>query len=118
MIEQSHDKWGPIWPASIAPFQVQICALNINQDKVGEVAEDLYQELTNLEIEVLYDDRNEKAGVTFAEADLIGVPHRIIISKKTLAENQVEYKTRDGSAKEMISLNDIVGYIQQRLTVA
>ena len=115
VIEQSHDKWGPIWPASIAPYQVHICALNINQDNVGEVSEDLYQQLSNLNIEVLYDDRNEKAGVAFAEADLIGIPNRIIISKKTLAENKVEFKTRNGSIKEMIPLEDVVGFIQQRL---
>ena len=115
VIEQSHDKWGPIWPASIAPYQVHICALNINQDKVGEVAEDLYQQLVNLNIEVLYDDRNEKAGVAFAEADLIGIPNRIIISKKTLAEQKVEFKTRDGSLKEMIALDDVVAFIQQRV---
>lgn len=115
VIEQSHDKWGPIWPASIAPYQVHICALNINQDNVGQVAEDLYKQLIDLNIEVLFDDRNEKAGVAFAEADLIGIPNRIIISKKTLAEQQVEFKTRDGSVKEMVSLDEIVAFIQQRV---
>jgi len=115
VIEQSHDKFGPIWPVSIAPFQVHICALNINQDNVEEVAEGLYQKLGEAGIEVLFDDRNEKAGVTFAEADLIGVPNRIIISKKTLAEKKVEFKTRDGSLKDMIPLDEVVAFIQQKV---
>jgi prolyl-tRNA synthetase len=117
VIEQSHDKWGPIWPANIAPYQVHICALNINQDNVGQVAEDLYRQLTDLNIEVLFDDRNEKAGVAFAEADLIGIPNRIIISKKTLAEQQMEFKTRDGSVKEMVALDEMVAFIQQRVAL-
>jgi prolyl-tRNA synthetase len=115
VIEQSHDKYGPIWPAAIAPFQVHLCALNPKKDGVMEAAEKLYRELQDLKIDVLYDDRGEKAGFMFNDADLIGVPLRLIISPKTLAENQVEFKTRDGSCKEMLDLDQVVAFIQDRL---
>jgi prolyl-tRNA synthetase len=115
VIEQSHDKYGPIWPAAIAPFQVHLCALNPKKDGVMEAAEKLYRELQDLKIEVLYDDRGEKAGFMFNDADLIGVPLRLIISPKTLAENQVEFKTRDGSCKEMLDLDQVISFIQDRL---
>jgi prolyl-tRNA synthetase len=115
VIEQSHDKYGPIWPAAIAPFQVHLCALNPKKDGVKDVAEKLYQELLDQNIEVLYDDRGEKAGFMFNDADLIGVPLRLIVSPKTLKENQVEFKTRDGSCREMLDLDQAVAFIQDRL---
>ncbi len=102
VIEGSHDKFGPVWPMAIAPFQVHICALNPKKEGVTEVAEAIYGELTERGIEVLYDDRGEKAGFMFNDADLIGVPLRLVISPKTLAEGKVEFKTRDGSRSEMV----------------
>ncbi len=100
VIEQSHDQYGPIWPKSIAPFQVQICALNLNEPSVRETAEKLYETLTRQGVETLYDDRNEKAGSAFSDADLIGAPFRITISPKTLARGMIELKARDGSLQE------------------
>ena len=115
VIEQSHDKFGPIWPMSIAPFQVHICALDIKKPRVKETAEELYKELINDGIEVLYDDRGEKAGFMFNDADLIGIPLRVIISPKTLAHDQVEFKTRDGSKKEFISLGKVSSVIRKEI---
>lgn len=112
VIEQSHDTFGPIWPFSIAPFEVQICALNINKQGVGEAAENLYQTLLAAGIDVLYDDRNEKAGVAFNDADLIGVPFRLIVSPKTLENRSVEFKTRDGKKQEMWSMDTVPEKIQ------
>jgi prolyl-tRNA synthetase len=107
-IEQSHDQYGPIWPMSIAPYQVHLIALNINQDEVRKAAEKIYSELLAQGVEVLFDDRNEKAGSAFNDADLIGAPLRLIVSPKTLAENVVEYKTRDGSIKDRVALSEAV----------
>ncbi len=96
VIEQNHDDHGPIWPISIAPFQVHIIGLNQNQDQnVRALCEEYYNTLQAKGVEVLYDDRSEKAGSAFADADLIGAPLRIIVSPKTLAQDCVEYKHRD-----------------------
>jgi prolyl-tRNA synthetase len=115
VIEQSHDKYGPIWPLSIAPYQVHICALNPKKENVGTVAEELYDKLGAAGIEVLLDDRGEKAGFAFNDADLIGIPLRLIISPKTVAENQVEFKTRDGSEKCLLKLDAVVDFIVERV---
>jgi prolyl-tRNA synthetase len=115
VIEQSHDKYGPIWPLAIAPFQVHICALNPKKEGVGEIAESIYRALEDSGIETLLDDRGEKAGFAFNDADLIGVPFRIIVSPKTVAEDQVELKTRDGSCKTFIPLDKVVTTLQERI---
>jgi len=96
VIEQSHDQYGPIWPMAIAPYQVHLVALNFNQPEVKEAAETLYRELTARGLEVVFDDRGEKAGFAFNDADLMGVPLRLILSPKTLAQGKVEFKRRDG----------------------
>ncbi|RMD74758.1 MAG: proline--tRNA ligase [Lentisphaerae bacterium] len=111
VIEQSHDDYGPIWPISIAPFHVHICALNKKKKGVGELAEKIYQELLDEGIEVLYDDRDEKAGFAFNDADLIGIPFRIILSPKNRDQGVVEFKTRDGSRKESIPEDEIVPFL-------
>ncbi len=115
VIEQSHDEYGPVWPFSIAPYQVHMCVLNINKGEVGEVADRLYGELTAAGIEVLIDDRNEKAGFQFNDADLIGVPLRLVISPRNLESGEVEFKTRDGSRKEMLPLAQVVTFIKEEV---
>ncbi len=94
VIEFSHDDYGPVWPMSIAPWQVQVCAIDPQKAGVGEAAEKLVAELEALGVEVLYDDRGEKAGSMFSDADLLGIPLRLVISPKTLAENETEFRTR------------------------
>jgi len=111
VVEGSFDKYGPIWPISIAPYQVHICTLNANKSETYEAAEKIYNELMAKGIEVLWDDRNEKPGFIFNDADLIGIPHRIIVSPKTLKEGEVEYKTRDGQVKEMFSVETVVDQV-------
>ncbi|MBU2510305.1 proline--tRNA ligase [bacterium] len=111
VIEQNFDQYGPIWPFAIAPFEVHICALNTNKEGVGELAEKLYRELQDAGIEVLFDDRNEKAGFAFNDADLIGIPYRLIISPKNKQENKIEFKTRDNSRKEMFDIEETVGRV-------
>ena len=93
-IEQNNDKDGMIWPESISPFDVEILPLNIKDSKTMEIAEQLYKDLAEKGIEALMDDRDERAGVKFKDADLIGVPTQIIIGEKNLKEGLVEIKKR------------------------
>ena len=113
VIEQSFDDYGPIWPIAIAPFEVQLCALNANDEGVRATAEKIYAELSEAGLEVLYDDRNEKAGFAFSDADLIGVPFRLILSPKTLAEQVVELKTRDKSLQERVAIKDVCSRVKE-----
>lgn len=115
VIEQSHDEYGPIWPKEIAPYHVHICALNFNQEPVRDAAEKIYGDLTAAGIETLLDDRNEKAGYAFNDADLIGVPYRVVLSPKTLAEGCVELKARDKSVDERIMVADLQGRLRELL---
>ncbi|MBN2737513.1 MAG: proline--tRNA ligase [Spirochaetales bacterium] len=114
-IEQSHDDKGIIWPMSIAPFQVILCPVG-NDDLVNQAAEELYQELKERKVEVLLDDRNERPGVKFNDADLIGIPIRLVIGKRTLAENRVEVKLRWQSESFFVDRekigDDLVALIQ------
>ncbi|MCP4750369.1 MAG: proline--tRNA ligase [Proteobacteria bacterium] len=118
VVEQNHDKYGPIWPFAIAPFEVHICALNMAKDGVGELAEKVYRELKQAGIDVLFDDRNEKAGVAFNDADLIGAPFRLVVSPKNKAAGKIEFKTRDGSRKEMLDMEEAVSKIRDLLEKA
>jgi len=93
----SHDKFGPIWPITIAPWQVHLCALRVDEPTVKETADRLYNELKKLGVEVIYDDRNVSAGVMFSDADLLGVPVRMIVSPRTLERGAVEISARDKS---------------------
>ncbi|HEY0917201.1 MAG TPA: proline--tRNA ligase [Solimonas sp.] len=103
VIEQSHDANGIIWPDAIAPFRVLVCPIGMDKSAaVKEAAESLYTALTQAGIEVALDDRGQRPGAMFADADLIGIPHRVVIGDKGLANAQFEYKHRRGAAAEMI----------------
>lgn len=116
VIEQCHDDYGPVWPMSIAPYQVHLIGLNIGQPEVREACEKLYNELRDDGVEVLFDDRGGKAGFAFADADLIGIPLRIVISPKTLGQNAVEFKHRDwGKRSELVQLNKIAAHISSEV---
>lgn len=115
VIEQCNDEHGPVWPLSIAPFQVHICALNYNKEDVHKAAEALYEELVEAGVEVLLDDRNEKAGFAFNDADLIGVPLRVIVSPKTLADSQLEFKSRDGKISERVGIDQAKTFVLESL---
>lgn len=108
-IEQNHDERGIIWPEAIAPFQVVIIPMNMHKSaRVQEVAEQLYQELSAAGIEVLFDDRKERPGVMFADAELLGVPHHITIGERSLDKGLIEYKHRRQGEKQEVALADIV----------
>ena len=106
IIETHHDDKGIVWPPQVAPYHVHVIALPVNDDEVRAKAEALVAELEKREIEVLYDDRDETAGVKFADADLIGIPLRVTVSKRNLKESAVELKRRSAADTEMVPLAD------------
>jgi prolyl-tRNA synthetase len=111
--EIHHDKWGPKWPMSVAPWQVHINALKLQSEGVEETAEKLYADLTAAGIDVIYDNRNGRPGVQFAEADLLGVPIRLIVSERNLAEGQIEWKRRDTDEKGTMALDEVLPTVKQ-----
>ncbi len=102
--EEHHDQYGPVWPISIAPWEIEICALRADQAYVKEEANKLYKSLMDEGYEVLFDDRTVSAGFMFSDADLLGSPVRIVISPKTLDRGVVEIVTRDKTIKEDVPL--------------
>lgn len=116
-IEQNHDENGIIWPDAIAPFQVGIVPLNAHKSpEVMEVAEKLYADLQALGYEVLIDDRDKKTspGVKFADMELIGIPHRIVVSDRGLADGNVEYKGRRDADKSEMKLDQVISFIHEQ----
>lgn len=109
--QESNDEYGLILPMSVAPWQVHICALRYDDDAVRSKADKLYADLRAAGVEVLFDDRNCGAGVKFADADLMGMPIRVVISPKTLAEDKVEIKLRREKTAERIDLSEAVSEI-------
>lgn len=111
IVEIFHDEKGIIWPKEIAPFSIHLIPIE-NNSKVKKAAEKLYQDLQKQGSEVLYDDRDDKSpGEKFAEADLIGIPTRLVVSEKTLKDNCVEIKKRDGQAVKLVSLSKVKKYV-------
>ena len=108
-IEQNHDERGIIWPNSIAPFQVYVAPIGFK--KIAEVraaAEKLHDEITKMGLEVLLDDRDERPGVMFADQELIGVPHRIVVSDRGLKENLYEYQRRGETDVHKLDLQSLL----------
>ncbi|MAR91240.1 MAG: proline--tRNA ligase [Pseudomonadota bacterium] len=115
-IEQNHDQYGIIWPEAIAPFQVAIVPLNHHKSPpVQEAADALYQELSALGIEVLYDDRKERPGVKFSDLELVGIPHRVVISDRGIEAGAYEYKNRRDNEKLEIPATEVTQFIQSRI---
>ncbi len=111
-IEQSHDDDGIIWPLSIAPFQVIITPVNVNDEQIIRTAEELYSCLVADGVEVILDDRDERAGVKFKDADLIGIPLRITIGSKSLAQGAVEVRVRKSGKVEKVAIDAIGDFIR------
>lgn len=113
--EAHHDEYGPIWPKAIAPWQVHLCAVRVDDEEVRAYADRLYEDLQNAGIEVIYDDRSVRAGVMFADADLLGIPLRIIVSPKNMKQGVVEVASRDKTLKTQIPLENVMEEIKQYL---
>lgn len=115
-IEQCHDDRGIIWPDAIAPFSVAIIPMNMHKsEKVQATAEKLYADLQSAGIEVLFDDRKERPGVMFADAELIGIPHTFVIGERNLENGEVEYKHRAGGEKSLVKIDELMTFIKKRL---
>jgi prolyl-tRNA synthetase len=115
-IEQNHDARGIIWPASLAPFQVALCPMNMHKsERLKTAAEQLYQDMLKAGIDVLFDDRKVRAGFMFSDMELIGVPHCIIISDRGLDAGFAEYKARTVEQNEDIPFEGIIGFLQTKL---
>lgn len=115
-IEQNNDSKGIIWPDAIAPYTVSVIPMMMHKSpRVQEAAEKLVVELEAAGIDVLFDDRNERPGVMFADAELIGIPHRLVIGERGLDAGTIEYKHRRAEAPESWSLNDVVAQLKARL---
>ena len=115
-IEQNHDDRGIIWPANMAPFQLALVALNMHKSEaVANCAEDLYVRLKDVGIDVLLDDRKERPGVKFADMELIGVPHRLVVADRALADGKIEYKGRSDEDNQLIPVADVIDFITGQL---
>lgn len=115
-IEQSHDDKGIVWPDPIAPFQVALLALNTKKSaEVRSSADALYEKLTLTGVEVLYDNRDVRPGVMFADADLLGIPHQIVVGDKGLAKGVLEYRQRKTGDSQEIELDDIESFINTQI---
>jgi prolyl-tRNA synthetase len=108
VVEVSHDSKGMIWPVSVAPFAVVITLLRPDNSAVGQAGERLYRDLTDAGIEVLLDDRNERPGVKFADAELVGIPYRLTVGPRGIEAGEVELVARDGSLAESVPVDQAV----------
>ena len=113
IIEQSYDADGIIWPMSVAPYKVCVVVPNTGHAESMRVAEELISDFATKGIEVLFDDRDERPGVKFKDADLIGLPIRAVISERSLAEGKVEIKCRTDKDKQMIPVGEAVSFIEK-----
>jgi prolyl-tRNA synthetase len=115
-IEQNHDANGIIWPEALAPFQVILVPINYQKSaQVQEMADALYRDFNAAGIDVLLDDRDARPGVKFADAELLGIPHRIVIGDRTLSAGKLEYRHRRETESTEIPAADPVGYIRHKL---
>jgi prolyl-tRNA synthetase len=113
-IEQNYDDRGIIWPAAIAPFDVVLIPLNLKKSpREGELCEQLYAELTAAGLDVLYDDREkERLGVKLADAELIGIPHRILVTEKGIDAGKLEYKGRRDTDASEVKLDEVLEFLR------
>ncbi len=107
VMEAKRDDYGPIWPITIAPWQVHLCCMRVDKEDCKAASDKIYSDLQNAGVEVIYDDRKVRAGAMFADADLLGVPVRITVGPKNLANGQVELSTRDKRVSRLVSVDEI-----------
>jgi prolyl-tRNA synthetase len=114
-IEQNHDANGIIWPESIAPFRVAVVPLGYQKSElVRNAADALYREFNDAGIDAMLDDRDARAGVKFADSELFGIPHRIVLGDRGLTNGIVEYRHRRDAASTDVALADVVGHVRTR----
>lgn len=115
-IEQNFDEHGIIWPQSIAPFDASLIPINLKKsEQVASHCKDLYSRLSEANIELLFDDRDLRAGLLFTDHELIGIPHRIVVSERGIEKGTVEYKGRKDEAAQHIAMDEIIGFLKNKL---
>jgi prolyl-tRNA synthetase len=115
-IEQNNDERGIIFPKAIAPFELALTPIGLGKSaQVRETAERLYNELTAAGLDVLLDDRDERPGVMFADMELIGIPHRVVVGERGLKDGQLEYKGRRDAQAQSIPLADAINSIKSKI---
>jgi prolyl-tRNA synthetase len=114
VVEQHHDDNGVVWPASIAPYDVHVLSLDAGSDEILGQAEHVAALLGAEGLDVLLDDRDERPGEKFADADLVGAPARVIVGRKTLEDGMVDARTRDGTVDERIPITDVLKWVTDR----
>jgi prolyl-tRNA synthetase len=115
-IEQGSDEKGIIFPLSMAPFELVICPIGIDKSElVKNTANQLYEDCKKVGLDVLLDDRGERPGVMFAESDLMGIPHRIVVGERGLAEGKVEYKARTVTEAQYLLVNEVINFIRAKI---
>jgi prolyl-tRNA synthetase len=112
VVEQNHDEYGISWPSDIAPFQIHLIGLNLETEEVRVEAENLYQQLLDEKIDVLFDDRAVRAGEKFGDADLFGIPIRLTVSKRTYKEQKLELKFRNKNQSKLITYGEALKIIK------
>ncbi|MDZ4234880.1 MAG: His/Gly/Thr/Pro-type tRNA ligase C-terminal domain-containing protein, partial [Dietzia sp.] len=113
VIEQHNDENGIVWPVAIAPLEVAVVPLNVGEDVVWPVAEAIWRELAEAGVEVIIDDRDERAGVKFNDADLIGWPYQVVVGKKGVAAGVVEVKTRATGERVEVAIGDAAATVAE-----
>lgn len=117
-IEQNHDDRGIIWPDAIAPFQLALLPINMHKSqRLRDAAEQLYSQLVDASFDVLYEDRKVRPGVMFADMELVGIPHRIVVSDSGLDEGKAEYKGRRDKDVTHVPIDEIIGFLKDKLTL-
>ncbi len=111
IIEQHHDENGIIWPLEVAPYKVSVIAVNSKDEEQMKIAEEIYNNLRSLGLDVLFDDRKERAGVKFKDAELMGIPMRVVVGKK-ITDGEVEFRLRTSSDNEIIKIDEVEGRIR------
>jgi prolyl-tRNA synthetase len=117
-IEQNHDPDGIIFPMPLAPFQIMLVPIAVNDAATMEVAGRLYEEFTGAGLEVLFDDRNERPGIKFKDGDLLGIPYRVVLGPKTLAQEAAEVRSRRTRAMELLPLQSLAAELRDRIQSA
>ncbi|MEV1006311.1 proline--tRNA ligase [Streptomyces sp. NPDC049881] len=118
VVETHHDEKGIVWPVAVAPFEVAVVILNVSDEKVTEAAEDLYERLAGQRVDVLLDDRNERPGVKFRDVELIGIPYRVTVGARGLADGTVEVTTRATGETLSVPVAGVVEHVRKLLSAA
>ncbi len=115
-IEQNHDEKGIVWPMPIAPFVIHLLPIQDKSEKVTQTARQIYEALLEKKIEVLFDDRSERPGVKFHDADLLGAPYQVVIGEKNLKEGKIEIKERRTGVSTLIEVEQVINHLVEKIS--